>query len=99
MANKKRIKKNKEKNVEKNILKEDDSFLGDVWGKLFVVLGVISFFCCFYLLTENLKLQNRKIHNSAIITNTSMTTRIKYAFFSIIITYHTNSNQFTFIMD
>ncbi|MBR2997744.1 MAG: hypothetical protein IKF37_01540 [Bacilli bacterium] len=51
MANKKGIKKNKEKNVEKNILKEDDSFLGDVWGKLFVVLGVISFFCCFYLLT------------------------------------------------
>ena len=51
MASKKDTKKNKDKNVVKEKLKENDSFLGDIWGKLFVVLGVISFFCCFYLLT------------------------------------------------
>ena len=45
MANKKDTKKNKDKNVVKEELKENDSFLGDIWGKLFVVLGVISFFC------------------------------------------------------
>ena len=44
----------KKENIKKNeniVEKENESFLGDIWGKLFVIFGVISFFCCFYLLT------------------------------------------------